>query len=573
MKLFACNNFLKQKKYLLVLMVLIFGTLVLNYRQVYAEVETFTTSVTVGNTAPAISAVVENPASDATSPTNVGASMQFVGTASDDNGENYYLIICRTNVVNASNGGAPTCDGAGNLLCVSNSTATGVQTSCSYTVVAGDSESLDWYAFACDGNSSSAQCSSSSQGTGSASANSPVKVNHIPTFTGISSNSPRDPGQTVTWTATADDPDTDTTPDTVTLLVCKTAGLSGTACDGGAGDTWCTGTPAASNPTCTYDAIPDPAADATHDAYVYVFDNHGFMASGGSQGTNSSYTINNTDPVVTSVTLNGGLMITLTENTTTNVIVTGTVSDHNGCQDFTPGQTPGGTVFSSVYSSGVGFASCDDSLEDDNNDCYAEESCTITANTCDGASDDSTGFTCTIPLQFHADSTVTGTQYAAENWLSTISATDDDSAVGTGNATGVEIDALDTIEVTNAISYGNLTVGGKNDPLDKITVVTNTGNIGMDIQLSGTDMDDGATHTIAVAQQKYALSTDTAYGSGIALSTSATEAELNLQKTVVTGSPKEASIWWGIEIPTSTIPGDYSGTNTIESIIGEIINW
>lgn len=88
-------------------------------------------------------------------------------------------------------------------------------------------------------------------------------------------DTPKNPGQTVTWSTTASDTDNEGTPDTVKLIVCKTAGISGDACDGG-GDTWCSSSLSASNPSCGY-SIPAVAADGAFDAYVYVVDNHNLV--------------------------------------------------------------------------------------------------------------------------------------------------------------------------------------------------------------------------------------------------------------------------------------------------------
>lgn len=234
------------------------------------KAETVTTNVTVGNTAPTFTAgPAENPVSSATTPTNVGSDVTFEATANDANGENYYLAICKTDAVTAVNGGAPTCDGG--AWCVSSATASDAEATCSYTALQGDVESNDWYAFVCDG-SAAAACSTSSQGSGD--SGSPFKVNHAPIFNTISNDAPQDPGSAVTWSTniSTDDPDTDTTADTVKLLVCATEGITGDACNG---TELCNSGFVASNPSCSY-TPPVPTADNTYNAYVYLVDNHNF---------------------------------------------------------------------------------------------------------------------------------------------------------------------------------------------------------------------------------------------------------------------------------------------------------
>jgi hypothetical protein len=245
-----------------------------------------------------------------------------------------------------------------------------------------------------------------------------------------------------------------------------------------------------------------------------------------------------------------------------------TITDNNGCSDVS-------TVTTSLYRSSVTFASCDDDLEDDNNDCYAVISCSVVGagNTCDGASDDQAAYTCTVAMQYHADPTDVNTTYEADNWLNTFVATDDDAASHTLEiGTGVEVTSLTAMDITAGIDYGLLTVGQANDPLDKTTTVTATGNVGLDEDLSGEDMTSGA-NSIAVSNQKYALTAATAYASGISLSAVATEAELNCSKTTVTGTPATKDTWWGLYIPNGTLPGDYSGNNTVTARKGEFADW
>lgn len=530
--------------------------------------DTVTTSVTVGNSAPSFTAgPAESTESSSTNPTNVGTAVTWQATATDSNSENYYLIVCSTNSVSPTNGGAPTCGGT--QWCISSSTISGSQATCNRTMLAGDAETNNWYAFVCDSNASAANCSTGNQGTGA--TGSPYIVNHAPAFSAISNDGPKNPGETVTWSATASDSDTSGAADTVKLIVCKTTGLSGDACDGGGSDTWCSSSLVSSNPTCGY-AIPTPTADQANNAYVYVVDSHNFGATSGNQASNVSYTVNNTAPVVSSVTFNGGNAIDLTEGTTTNVSVTATVTDNNSCD---AGEIA--TTYAYAYRSGVGYSGCDTAGEANNNYCYAEVTCTVVGGSCTGPTDASANYTCTVTYQYYADPTDVATLYPAENWLATFKAIDDDSATNAVEvAGGVEMNSLTALDVTSALSYGALDVGQSNDPLDKTTTITPTGNVGLDQELSGTDMCSDyptcSAGVIGVAYQKYSLASLTAYASGSVLSTSATEVELNLAKAT-SGSPTTKNTWWGILIPSGTVPGSYSGLNTIGAVKGETANW
>ncbi len=127
------------------------------------------------NETPAITAGPSDGGSVAAAPTNVGSNISFTATATDADGDNYYLAICKTNSVTANNEAAPSC-GGGNWG-ISSSTASGAQASVSYTALIGDASSNAWFAFVCDHNAESA-CSSAAQGTGN--NGSPFVVNHRP---------------------------------------------------------------------------------------------------------------------------------------------------------------------------------------------------------------------------------------------------------------------------------------------------------------------------------------------------------------------------------------------------------
>lgn len=542
------------------------------------DTETVTTTVTVGNSAPSFTVQpYEDPASTTAAPTAIGASVVFRATATDSNAESYYLLVCSTGSATATNGGAPTCAAGATTYCTSSLTASGTATSCSYATQSTDPFTNPWYAFVCDANAAAASCSSSSQGTASDGSESPFYVNHTPLFTVISTTpSPAtvNPGASVKWDATASDPDVPgpvggSDPSAVRLLVCKTNAMSNGVCTGGA---WCTSpaTGVTSNPSCTYN-VPSVAADGLFDAYVFIVDQYNVASASATQGTNSSFTINNIAPTVTNVTLNGGNDINLEEATTKAVSVTATVTDTNGCStsEIT-------NVYAYVYRSGITYTGCDTTGEADNNNCYPQVACTQDAGTCNAGTGAAT-YTCTINLQYYADPTDTGTVYPAQNWLATVKAIDDDSAsANTEITTGVEVNSLVAFSVEDEINYGSLVVGEASDPL-KTLVTTATGNVGLDQEHSGaanmcTDYPTCSGGTpIPVANQKYALSATT-YALATALSTSAVEVELNIAK-VTSATTTTGTTYWGISIPSGTVAGTYNGANTITAVKGEIANW
>lgn len=560
---FKIRNYL----YSIIGLIILFVVLMLSFR-ILVHAETVTTSVTVGNSPPVITAgPAESTASDGTTPTNEGANVTFQATATDSNAEDYYLAICKTDSITpGAAGAAPTC-AASSTWCVSTATDSGVQASCSYTTVNGDAESNVWYAFVCDNNSTASSCSLTGD-DGNGATGSPFKVNHDPSFSAVSDNggggadSGADPGGTMTFTATASDGDSDTVQDTVKLVVC--ADVSGATASGCAGTQICASTNSASNPSCQI-SIAGVAPDTTVNYYAYVFDSHSFASS--SNYRTGSYVINNVAPVVSSVTLNAATDISVPEGDTLNVPVTATVGDKNSCQEIS-------TVETSLYRSAIAYSGCDTNAEDNDNYCYAQVTCTVVGGTCTGSTDEFANYTCTVVVQYHADPTDVDSVYPAQNWLNTVNAIDDDAAThATQVSAGVEVETVSGLDVTSSINYGSLDVGEKNDPLDKITEVTNTGNTGIDTDLSGTDMDDGGSGVIGVGYQKLALAASTAYASGSALSGTPTEYEINIVKTTSSSSPAAENIWWGLEIPTGIPPGIYDGENTVLSVLGELIEW
>lgn len=550
----------------LVVAVIILGVYLVGFR-VVVSAETVITIVTAGNSSPVITSEPGTSIpSDGTNPINVGNNLTFRATATDISAEDYYLIICKTDSVIPGVGGAPPTCSSGSW-CVSSVTDSGVQASCTYSTQDSDPESSVWYAFVCDNNLSFASCSSPGN-TGSGSTGSPFKVNHDPTFTAIAddggggADSGSNPGGSMTFTSTANDDDIDTLQDTVKLVVC--ADTNGATASGCSGVELCTSAFFASIPSCQIN-IPVVAPDGSYNYYAYVFDSHGFASA--SNYVTGTYIINNVSPTVVSLTLNNSLNISLAEGVTTSVPVTATVSDYNSCQDVM-------TVETSVYRSEIGYPACDTNAEDNDNYCYAQVTCTLTGGTCTGSTDEFSDYSCSVDMQYHADSTFTDSLFPLENWLNTVKVMDDNSQNHDLEVSaGVEVLTTNALDVTNVINYGSLNIGDKNDPLDKITVVTATGNVGLDQELAGTDMSDGGSGVIGVGYQKHSLVSGTAYASGIPLTTILTEYEINILKTTVANTPETKNTWWGLEIPTGIPPGVYTGTNTVTAIKGELVEW
>lgn len=519
--------------------------------------DTTTTQVTVSNSAPSFSiAPYESPASTATAPTSVGNTVTFYATATDSNGDAYRLVLCKTNAITANGVSDPICGGGS--YCLSSSTTSGNQASCAYTALSGDPESNAWYAFVCDVVSGSA-CSSAAQGTGD--AGSPFSVNHEPAFTAISENSAL-PGADVTFSATASDADVENIADQVRLVVCSTAGATADGCTVPANQL-CISSYTATNPSCSY-TLPSVRQDGNVTYYPYVFDSHNLGAANNPLAS-QQYTVLNSAPVVSDVVINGGNPISLTAGTTTNFTVTGTVTDINSCQDIA-------NVRTSTYRSGVGYSACDEVSEQNYNYCYALVSCSVVGGTCSSASDGVSDYSCTVSMQFNADATTSGTLFPTENWLATLRAADS-SLVGTAETvTGVEVNTLLALSLDALVAYGNVGAGTDTGATNATTTVSAVGNVGLDIEVSGTSMTNG-TDTIPVANQKYSTASFTYSLAGTALSTTPTFVPLHVTKTTSYSTPASKLMYWGIAIPAGISMGTYTGTNTLTAILSDTVNW
>jgi len=281
-----------------------------------------------------------------------------------------------------------------------------------------------------------------------------------------------------------------------------------------------------------------------------------FVISAGivfADSVSTSVTVGNATPSVGTVTINGSSAIVLNENTTKTATTTATVSDSNGCSEIS-------AVLMDFYRSGVTAGSCDTGGEADNNSCYPQVICTEVAsgNTCDGGVDTSVDYECAVDLQYYADPTDSGS-FSVQTWEATISVGD-----GTATSTGTDNEELNTLQalnVTSSIGYGALSAGADTGTTNSTTTVTNTGNVEIDPELSGTNMASGGD-TIPVGSQEYAAAPFT-WGAGTDLTTSGVALNITLPQGTSGTVPVTDDVSWGIGIPGGTPSGSYTGTNTV----------
>lgn len=599
--------------------VFIFNLGTTEFKEAVAQGQNASTSVTVLNTPPAWTIDAEElDGSSTVTPTNAGDVVQWTAVGTDANSEDYYLLICdNNNPASATSDGAPTCNG-GVTWGVSASTTSGTQAIVSTTTADSWSESNVWYAFICDGNSGTPRCNASTTQQGSGTTSSPFEVNHRPTFTAFSDNSPADPGQTVTFTSTSTDPDISGGDDLVRLFVCSTPdwATSTETCVNTVLASTTVANATTSNATSSY-TIVIPTQDQDYGAYGFVIDEHGFEAlSGvGSWGEDTTLSVNNVAPFITSsstLELNGGLDMDLAiaSGETTGFTLDFVTSDNNSCDADGGGNGDEVVDFvAAIYRSGPSGNSsttCDTLGDYDPNSCYVNDQlatttwnleCTASTTTCGGPTTLTMEWNCTFPLWYVADPTdgVQGssTEYGNDVWLAQVKPVDDN------NATGTYLEASTAVDVTSylafalntlSIPYGQLEPGGRTNQLVATTTISATGNIGLDKKVEGTSMcstytigggnpcPNSASSTIEDFRQAFGTTT-TSYGyatsSGFTLSsTTQQEIEVNVPKSTATTSQASSDAYWGIEVPSSiTFSGDYFGENTIYAIVGESPDW
>jgi hypothetical protein len=574
-----------------------------------------TTSVRVLNTPPTwVENAQENPGSSTSTPTNIGNAVTWKSVASDSSGDNYYLIICKNAVTPTPNpSAAPSCSGGvANQWAISASTVSNTQATAATTTVNVFpflTEFNDWYAYICDGAAVNPACNVTAM-TGNGTTSSPFVVNHPPTFTAFNVDSPKNPGQLITWSATADDSDSyqGADDDTVRLFVCRQQDFTGTDC--GAGGTWASSTYSLTNPTASY-TLPNPQPDGSFAAWGYIIDRHGTSTPvGGSQNTSAAAVVNNITPTIDSASVSlldvddvGDLTLSTMAGQTSGFEVRYTVSDQNSCSTTAAFGSEITYSLINVYRSSITQASCDQSTDYNPNNCYPDlvgndywaPTCVASSTSCLGTGDSDIEYRCTFPLWYVADPTDAGSQYPTDTWLASAQAADDDYATSSlveTTQTPPDLTSFLAYSIsTTSIAYGGLQPGTDSTTLGASvlnrTNISAVGNVGLDQELYGSSMcptyptcSGTLDSTIFPYNQQHATSgvaynfSNPVSGAYTLATTSGTEIEMNISKTKSTSTPNASTTYWGIRVPsTITLSGDYIGVNTLLGVKGESSAW
>ena len=266
-------------------------------------------------------------------------------------------------------------------------------------------------------------------------------------------------------------------------------------------------------------------------------------------------------PTISNISLNGGQNITLIEGTTTTVTATSTVSDLNGYADMV-------SATSTIYRSGVsGGASCNASLAS----CYQIPANQCTFSNCSGTS---CLLTCSASIQYFADSTDATSTFNGQTWQATMAVQDSTALRDTETILGgVPLNSLAAIEInTPAINFGSMIPGADTGTTNATTTVLNTGNILINLSISGSNLvSAGNTTPILPGQQKFATSTFQYASCSLCslLSGSANTVGVEIPKPVSTSSTSsQSSLYWGLQVPNNTNSGGYNGVNTFTAVPG-----
>ncbi|HRP51834.1 MAG TPA: LamG domain-containing protein [Candidatus Dojkabacteria bacterium] len=259
----------------------------------------------------------------------------------------------------------------------------------------------------------------------------------------------------------------------------------------------------------------------------------------------------NNAPTISNVVVNGASNISLTAGSTHNVSWTATITDLDGNAEIAG-------VTGKLYRSGVAGA---EACTPDNNNCYADAVCDLT-----GCSGNTCTATCTAAMYFHADATDANSTMPSEYWRGWMEATDSHSDTGSEfSATNApDVESLSALDIVTSIDYGLMLAGDSSS--EKTTLVTNEGNIILDLELLGdsmcTDYPTCAGDSIAVGQQEYSMSTFT-YGSGTDLTSSAFRIQFNLAKPTASPSTQTKNLYWRLGLDLGQNLGEYDGVNTV----------
>ena len=271
----------------------------------------------------------------------------------------------------------------------------------------------------------------------------------------------------------------------------------------------------------------------------------------------TSVIVGNASPSVTSVVLNNGTAITLTENATTAIRINFTVTDNNGCGDafFNGGTT------TTVFRAAAGAACTASNLN-----CYIVSTST---HNCPSALSTTTSAnaTATVEIYYFADATDSSSSYPAQDWVASVSVKDSAAASNSATSTHRELNTLTAINITTtSINYGSVSAGTDTGATNQTATTTNAGNSSTTLQLRASATLVSGSNSIATTSQRYATSSFTFAGGATQLTESNVTVTSFLLLTPTSTTNVSKTSFWGLEVPSGTATGTYSGTTVFSAL-------
>lgn len=283
--------------------------------------------------------------------------------------------------------------------------------------------------------------------------------------------------------------------------------------------------------------------------------------------SSTQVTLNNTAPVVDTLTFSEtsqGASIdnfTVNENTTKPLYIYGTYHDDNGCADV---NTLGFVLYGGSSVGGTGCSYNDTNCYNQNSTGYTCNFTSVGSNTCDGGTDTTADYVCSVPVQFFADATDDG-PYSGNDWVARVSATDASTSTGYYDSGILTFYTLSALDVGSSINYGSLGLSSTS-PSSIPLAITNTGNNNaLDVNVSGTNM-SCTVGSIPVGNQHYSTASAAPYGSMTALTGSPELIDFNIVKATSAGTPSDEDLYWQLQVPSSGLSGSCAGTSTFSAI-------
>lgn len=251
------------------------------------------------------------------------------------------------------------------------------------------------------------------------------------------------------------------------------------------------------------------------------------------------------------------------EGAAKTLYVHGTITDADGCADVATSGTITGKFYRSNHASG-------DACSADNNDCYVITNPYCTKTNCDGTPEDTVfNYECTAQIQYYVDSTVNG-PHSGSNWTAKITATDSLSAQGSNTDT-IEMETLLGLDTTPSVNYGALNLGAES--AEQTLTVTNTGNSGIDVNLSVDGPMNCTTGQITPGDNRYSGTQGFSFDQATSLTIVAVGFELDLANRTNDASPIVKDIYFKLRMPTIGIGGTCSNSLIVSAAADTENGW